>query len=109
LLRVKAVVHRCRWGNAICYITQFTQDGGTPANNEELTYIVQGLSKDGEFYVSGDFSIRHPKLPNRVQDTPERDKGDYAPDRALLSKQSEGSFTPALDNIRTWLTTLEAK
>jgi hypothetical protein len=97
------------WGSAICYVTQFSQDGGTPANNEELTYIVQGLSKDGEFYVSADFSIMHPKLPNRVQDTPERKKGDYAPDRALLSKQSEGSFTPALDKIRTWLATLELK
>lgn len=97
------------WGSAICYVTQFSQDGGTPANNEELTYIVQGLSKDGEFYVSADLSITHPKLPNRIQDTPERKKGDYAPDRALLSKQSEGSFTPALDKIRTWVSTLEAK
>jgi hypothetical protein len=97
------------WGDAVCYVTQFTQDGGTPANNEELTYIVRGLSKDGEFYVSADFSITHPKLPNRIQDTPERGKGDYEPDRALLSKQSDGSFTPALDQIRTWLATLELK
>ncbi len=97
------------WGNAICYVTQFTQDGGTPANNEELTYIVQGLSKDGGLYVSADFSIIHPKLPNRIQDTPERAKGDYAPDSALLSKQSDASFTPALDKVRTWLSTLEAK
>jgi len=85
-----------RWGTAICYVTQFSQDGGTPANNEELTYIVQGLSKDGAFYVSADFSITHPKLPNRVQDTPDREKGDYAPDIALLSKQSDASFKPSL-------------
>jgi hypothetical protein len=97
------------WGNAICYVTQFTQDGGTPANNEELTYIVQGLSTDGNLYISADFSIRHPKLPNRIQDTPQRAKNDYAPDRALLSKQSDGSFAPALDKICTWLSTLEAK
>jgi hypothetical protein len=97
------------WGSGVCYVTQFTQDGGTPANNEELAYIVQGLSKDGEFYISADFSITHSKLPNRIQDTPERKKGDYAPDSALLSKQSDGSFTPALDKIRTWLSTLQAK
>jgi hypothetical protein len=70
---------------------------------------VQGLSKDGDLYISADFSIKHPKLPNRIQDTPERAKGDYAPDHALLSKQSDGSFTPALDKIRGWLSTLEAK
>jgi hypothetical protein len=97
------------WGSALCYVTQFTQDGGTPANNEELTYIVQGLSKDGQFYLSADFSITHPKLPNRVQDTPKRQQGDYAPDRALLSHQSDRSFAPALDGIRKWLKTLEAK
>jgi hypothetical protein len=94
-------------GSAVCYVTQFTQDGGTPANNEELTYIVQGISKDNQFYVSADFSITHPKLPNRIEDTPRRTKGDYGPDRALLSKQADSSFAPALDKIRTWLTSLQ--
>jgi hypothetical protein len=106
---VKLSYINAAWGNAVCYVTQFTQDGGTPANNEELTYIVQGLSKDGAFYLSADFSITHPKLPNRVQDTPEREKGDYAPDIALLSKQSEASFKPSLEKLRTWLATLETK
>jgi hypothetical protein len=71
--------------------------------------LVQGLSKDGQFYLSADFSITHPKLPNRVQDTPKRQQGDYAPDRTLLSQQSDLSFAPALDGIRKWLKTLEAK
>jgi hypothetical protein len=97
------------WGSALCYVTQFTQDGGSPANNEELTYIVQGLSKDGQFYVSADFSITHPKLAYEDRHTPEHKKGDYAADRSLLSKQPEKSFTPALDKIRTWLYTLELK
>ena len=97
------------WGSAVCYVTQFTQDGGTSANNEELTYIVQGLSKDGAFYISADFSITHPKLPNRVRDTPDRKKGDYGPDVALLSKQDDGSFNPPLKALRTWLATLEVK
>ncbi|MGH8095638.1 MAG: hypothetical protein ACREIF_19590 [Chthoniobacterales bacterium] len=97
------------WGSALCYVTQFTQDGGTPANNEELRYLVQGLSKDDQFYISADFSITNPKLPNRIKDTPKRQKGDYAPDRALLSRQPEGSFMPALDKIRAWLSTLELK
>jgi hypothetical protein len=83
--------------------------GSTPANNEELTYIVQGLSNDGQFYVSADFSITHPKLPNRIQDIRDRDKHDDASDLALLSKQSERSFTPALDKIRAWISTVEFK
>ena len=97
------------WGGALCYVTQFTQDGGAPANNEELVYLVQGLTKDGQFYVSADFSVTNPKLPNRIKDTPERQKGDYAPDRAFLSKRPEESFTPTLDKIRAWLCALELK
>jgi hypothetical protein len=98
------------WGSALCYVTQFTQDSGsTPANNEELTYIVQGLSTDGQFYISADLSITHPKLPNQIQDIRDRDTHNDASDRALLSKQSERSFTPALDKIRTWVSTVEFK
>jgi hypothetical protein len=95
------------WGSGICYVTQFTQDGGTPANNEELTYIFQGISKDNNFYVSGDFRITHPKLPKGIDDTPARPKGDYDADRILLSKQSDGSFTPSLAKLREWIKSLK--
>jgi hypothetical protein len=105
----KLVYLDATWGSALCYVTQFTQDGGSPANNEELIYIVQGLSKDGQFYVSADFSITNPKLVYNDRHRPEHEKGDYSADRALLSKQPEKSFTPALDKIRAWLSTLEVK
>jgi hypothetical protein len=95
------------WGGGICYITQFTQDGGTPANNEELTYIVQGISKDNNFYISGDFRITHPKLPKGIDDTPHRAKGDYEADRSLLSKQSDASFAPSLAKLREWIKSLK--
>jgi len=95
------------WGSGICYVTQFTQDGGTPANNEELTYIFQGISKDNNFYVSGDFRITHPELPKGIDDTPHRKKGDYDADRILLSKQSDASFTPSLAKLREWIKSLK--
>ncbi len=97
------------WGRAVCYVTQFSQDGAGGANNQELTYLVQGLSKDGAFYVSADFSITHPKLPDRIGAIPGRKKGDFEPDIALLSGQTDDSFTPSLDGLRTWLATLELK
>jgi hypothetical protein len=59
--------------------------------------------------VAADFSITHPKLPNRIKDAPERQKGDYAPDHALLTKQPEKSFRPGLEKIRAWLSTIELK
>jgi hypothetical protein len=36
------------WGSGLFYVSQFTQDVGTP-NNEELVYLFQGLSKDGKY------------------------------------------------------------
>jgi hypothetical protein len=95
------------WGSAICYVTQFTRDSRTPANNEELTYIVQGITKDNNFYISGDFRITNPKLPKGIDDTPRRTKGDYEPDRVLLSNQTDASFTPSLDKLREWIKSLK--
>lgn len=95
------------WGAAFCYVTQFTQESGTRVNNEELTYIAQGITSDNQFYISSDFSITHPKLPNRIRDTLERATGDAALDHALLSKQTDASFTPDLSKLRKWLSVLK--
>jgi len=98
------------WGSGICYITQFTQDGGTPANNEELAYLFQGLTNDGSYYLSADFRISHPKLPKGIDDAPDnREKGDYHLDRLLLSKQTDRSFTPSLATLRQWLQSIKLK
>lgn len=96
------------WGSGICYVTQFTQDGGSPANNEELTYQFQGISKDGNYYVSANFRITNPKIRKGIDDdqpkgsTP-RSKGDYGPDERLLSKEPDRAFTPSLDSLRKWI------
>jgi len=97
------------WGAAFCYVTQFTQEGGSRVNNQELTYIVQGITNDNQFYISADFSITHPKLPNTVRETLKGAKGDAALDNALLSKQTEASFTPDLSKLRKWISALEFK
>jgi hypothetical protein len=106
---VKLTYIDAAWGSGICYATQFTQDGGTPANNEELTYIVQGITKDNNFYISGDFRITNPKLPKGIDDAPRRRKGDYEPDRRLLSKEADSSFTPSLAKVRDWIKSLKVE
>jgi len=95
------------WGAALCYVTQFTQESRAIVNNQELTYVVQGIASDNQFYISADFSITHPKLPNSSLDTPERPTGDNALDHALLSKQTEASFTPDLSKLRKWIFALK--
>lgn len=99
------------WGSGICYVTQFSQDGSSPANNEELTYLFQGISKDGTRYLSADFRITHPKLARSVREAAfeEHNKGSYERDSALLLKQTDESFTPSLAAIRKWLESIRLK
>jgi len=107
VVEVKLSYVDAAWGAAFCYVTQFTQEDGTRLNNEELTYIVQGITNDNQFYLSADFSIAHSKLPNTARETLKRPKGDAALDHTLLSKQKEASFTPDLSKLRKWISALK--
>ncbi len=95
------------WGSGLCYLTQYTQEPGHFANNEELTYVFQGLSKEGSFYVSANFRVTHPKLPSGIDARPKKKETSSLNDTAFLDKQSDDSFTPSLSKIRNWIGTLE--
>jgi hypothetical protein len=95
------------WGSGLCYLTQFTQEGDDFANDEELTYVFQGISKDGNFYVSADFRITHPKLPSGIDDRPKQHDPDSIADSALLGREPDDAFTPSLRNLREWVGTLK--
>jgi hypothetical protein len=56
--------------SAISYLTAYTQeDEDDPVNNEELAFVVQGLTKDGRFYIDARFAITHPSLPKGIDST----------------------------------------
>ncbi len=65
LFQVKMQYLDASWGSGLFYLAQFTQGPGNAPNNEELTYLFQGLSKDGQFFVSADLRVTHPKLDPR--------------------------------------------
>lgn len=91
------------WGSGIAYMTIFTQDGGNHANNDELQYIFQGLTKDGQYYIAADFRITHPKLDRWKAP----DNRDYTEDEKLLNSLKEDSFTPRIGDIMKWLASLK--
>ena len=95
------------WGSGVFYLAQFTQEAGDFANNEKLTYLFQGLSKDGNFYVSADFRITHPKLPAGIDSKPLHGADNDRADSVFLTKQSDDSFTPSLRKVRDWIGTLK--
>ncbi len=49
-------------GEGIRYLTQYGQ-AAWPINNEDLFYTFQGLTADGEYYVSAVLPVMHPDLP----------------------------------------------
>ena len=56
--------------STISYLTAYTQeDEGDPVNNEELAFVVQGLTKDGRYYIDARFAITHPSLPKGIDST----------------------------------------
>ncbi len=80
--------------SGVFFLTQYSQDmTPTPLNNEELTAVFQGLTKDGKFYVAARFSITHPALPRGIDFVDEK-----AQDNCLQFKY------PAIDDcVRTYL------
>jgi hypothetical protein len=91
-------------GKAVSYLTMYAQDV-SPVTNERLVYVVQGITDDGAYYVSGMFPVTHPSLPNNFDDAM---KGkdptkfsqtfqDYLLDvQTQLNAQKIESFTPNL-------------
>jgi len=97
--------------SAISYLTAYTQeDQGDPANNEELALVVQGLTKDGRFYIDARFAITHPSLPKGIDSTKTM-KGLVRKQHLLkVSKEldavADESFWPPMASFKDMLASL---
>ncbi len=98
------------WGSGILCLTQFSQEVHLNfANNEELIYFFQGISKDGKFYVDVEIRVTHPKLPAGIDSKPAKVGKKQKPDDEFLNAQADDSFTPSLKKVREWIGTFEFK
>jgi hypothetical protein len=50
-------------GMGVRYLSQYGQ-AAWPINNQDLFYTLQGLTADGEFYISAVLPVNHPDLPS---------------------------------------------
>jgi hypothetical protein len=69
-------------GRGIFFLTQYVFEP-TVINNQELTYIFQGLTNDGKYYVSATFPVSAPVLPDN--DSEESSQKDRLYDSACLT------------------------
>jgi hypothetical protein len=54
-------------GRGVRYLTQLGQ-ALAPANNNDIFYSFQGLTDDGQFFISAQLPVHHPELPNASGD-----------------------------------------
>ncbi len=100
-----------RSGSGILFLTQYSNEmQPNPVNNEELTLVFQGITKDGKYYVAGRLAITHPSLPRGIDftDDIERDRQwSYLRNTEKeLEGFSEESFQPSLTNLKALLSTI---
>jgi hypothetical protein len=110
LFQIHARYLRFEQGEGIRFLTTYSDDS-SPISNETLFYTFQGISANGEYYISLFFPISTQQLPDTVQDI--EVSGEYplfaasydsylADTIALLEGIPDRDFTPnliLLDNM----------
>jgi hypothetical protein len=100
-----------RSGSGILFLTQYSQEyEPNPVNNEELTLVFQGLTKDGRHYVAARLAITHPSLPRGIDFTDEIERDMQwrylRKTEKELEEFSEESFQPSLKSLKAMLSSI---
>jgi hypothetical protein len=96
-------------GSGLRYLTQYVQDM-SPIINESLFYTFQGITGDGNFYISITMPVTHPDLPDRWEDFFEDNDGNieaygesyqvYLEEAIkMLDGTEDKEFTPSLQML----------
>ena len=100
-----------RNGSGVRFLTQYGQDAW-PINNEDMFYAFQGLTGDGQYYISAILPVSHLSLPDPnsvlMDDAFYENFMNYVADiEGQLSTEPENSFTPALSLVDAMIQSLE--
>jgi hypothetical protein len=102
-------------GSGIRYMTIFAQYYA-PVNNHDLFYTFQGLTSDGQYWISAILPINHPSLPDNGDNPPGgmswEEFGNaydsYITDTAnQLNSQPADSFVPGLNSLDAMIESIQ--
>ena len=101
-------------GSGVRFLTQYGQ-AEYPINNGSLFYAFQGLTADGQYYVSATLPVSHPSLPADGSSPPNGDWDAFSANflnyiqdtEAQLSAQPDDTFTPSLALLDQMMNSLE--
>ncbi len=93
-------------GSGVRFLTQYGQ-ALLPINNHELFYTFQGLTSDGQYYISAILPVSHPSLPADGSQVPNGDYYAFSENyatyieqlRVQLNGELPDSFTPSLAQL----------
>ena len=100
----QAAVIQFQNGRGIRYLTEYAQYTA-PINNHDLFYTFQGLTADGQYWVSAILPVSNPMLPANGDNPPTGQSWEdfsnsyesYLADiTAQLNAQGPGSFAPTI-------------
>jgi hypothetical protein len=97
-------------GEGVRFLTQYGQ-AAWPVNNDDMFYAFQGITDDGQFYISAILPVSHPSLPDPEtinMDTAFYDNfTNYVIDvENQLNSESSESFAPTLSILDGMIETL---
>lgn len=102
-------------GQGVRFLTQYN-NGIAPINNQQLFYTYQGLTSDGQFYVSAILPVIVQGLPADSQSLPPADDpfftdnpGYVAGVVKTLSEAPTSKFTPDLSTLDAMMSSFEVK
>ena len=93
-------------GSGVAFLASYSQDV-SPVTNERLQYFFQGLSSDGQQYISVVYPVASKYLPNTAAEVPpetmtalQTDPEKYLADTATALEQTAPTdFTPDLNSL----------
>jgi hypothetical protein len=103
----QAAVVQFQNGKGVRYLTEYAQSFA-PINNKDIFYTFQGLTADGQYWVSAILPISNPILPGNGDNPPTGQSWEdfsnsyesYIADIiAQLNAQSPGSFAPTINML----------
>jgi hypothetical protein len=101
-----------RSGSGILFLTQYSNEHlPNPVNNEELTLVFQGLTKDGRFYVAARLAVTNPALPRGIDFTDDIRRDPHwnylNKEEKELNELPEASFRPSLGRLKALLSSIK--
>ena len=91
------------WGSGVRFLTYYANGiTGYGVTNDELCYNFQGITRNGQYYISSRIAVRHSSLPDSIDSPEARSNGEPEEKQAeerKLNRFADKTFSPSLEAL----------